>query len=118
VPEVAVSGELRQVFSNLLSNSLDAIDQQRSIRLHISTRDGYARVTVADNGQGIEAGVRNRIFEPLFTTKGTVGTGLGLWVSKQLIDKHHGRISVHSRTAGPRRGTTISIKLPLLGKGS
>jgi signal transduction histidine kinase len=72
----------------------------------------YAQVTVADNGKGMSAGLRQHVFEPFVTTKGTVGTGLGLWVSKQIIDKHGGSIRVRSSTNGPRQGTTVSILLP------
>ena len=70
------------------------------------------RITVADNGKGIEPTSLQHIFEPFYTTKGTVGTGLGLWVSKQLIDKHGGSIRVRSNIFGSRRGTTFLIVLP------
>jgi PAS domain S-box-containing protein len=113
----AVAGELRQVFANLLSNSLDAIDDQGVIKFRVSANsavkngDHCVRVTIADNGKGISEALRSHIFEPFFTTKGTVGTGLGLWISKQIIDKHAGIIRAHSSTSGPRRGTTVSILL-------
>jgi PAS domain S-box-containing protein len=116
---VAVAGELRQVFCNLLANSLDAIDNQGVIRLRISqgtTFQGgrpYVRVLVADNGKGMDAAVRKRLFEPFFTTKETIGTGLGLWVSKQLVDKNGGTIAVRSRSDGAHRGTVFSIILPV-----
>jgi signal transduction histidine kinase len=116
---VAVPGELRQIFANLLANSLDAITAGGSIAIKVSTaRDSRTaepcvRITFADNGCGIDAAIRRQIFEPFFTTKGTIGTGLGLWVSKQLIDKHGGRIQLRSRTASPRRGTSVSITLPI-----
>jgi PAS domain S-box-containing protein len=118
VEVTAVVGELRQVFSNLLANSLDAIDEEGIIKLRVSTSvfsNGYryVRVTVADNGKGISASARQHIFEPFFTTKGTVGTGLGLWVSKQIIDKHGGTIRMRSSTNGGRRGTVFSIVLPI-----
>jgi signal transduction histidine kinase len=115
----AVAGELRQVFSNLLSNSLDAIDPKGTIQLRVSTgaafKNGerFVRVTVADNGKGISAGSRQHLFEPFFTTKGTVGTGLGLWVSKQIVDKHGGTIRMRSSSDGVRRGTVFSVVLPV-----
>jgi signal transduction histidine kinase len=115
----AVAGELRQVFSNLLSNSLDAIEVKGTIKLRVSTGaaftngDRCVRVTVADNGKGISASSRQRLFEPLFTTKGAIGTGLGLWVSKQIVDKHGGSIRVRSSSNGPRSGTVFSIVLPV-----
>ena len=119
VEVTAVVGELRQVFSNLLANSLDAIDEEGIIKLRVSTGvaskngDHSVRVTVADNGNGIDKNSRQHIFEPFFTTKGAVGTGLGLWVSKQIIDKHGGTIRMRSSTNGGRRGTVFSIILPV-----
>jgi PAS domain S-box-containing protein len=115
----AVAGELRQVFSNLLANSLDAIADKGTITLRVfaakAAKDGRqcVRVTIMDNGRGIGAGARQHIFEPFFTTKGTIGTGLGLWVSKQIIDKHEGTIRMRSRTHGVHRGTVCSVVLPV-----
>jgi PAS domain S-box-containing protein len=110
---IAVAGELRQVFSNLLSNSLDAIEERGVIKLRLSSRNNHVRVTIADNGKGIPRNIRGRIFEPLFTTKSTVGTGLGLWVSQQIIEKHKGTIRVRSSSEGLCTGTTFSIVLPV-----
>jgi signal transduction histidine kinase len=118
VQVTAVAGELRQVFANLLSNSLDALGENGRIKVRVShllyLREGqsYLRVTVTDNGGGISAAALGRIFEPLFTTKVDIGTGLGLWVSKQIIEKHGGFIHVRSRASGPYRGTTFAIYLP------
>jgi signal transduction histidine kinase len=115
----AVAGELRQVFSNLLANSLDAIGDNGIIKLRARTSRlpndgrGHIRITVADNGTGIDRAVRARIFEALFTTKDAIGTGLGLWVSKQIVEKHSGSIRLRSSTQGLRRGTVFSIVLPL-----
>ena len=114
----AVVGELRQVFSNLLANSLDAIDEKGIIKLRVSSTafengNRCVRVIIADNGKGISADFLPHIFEPFFTTKGAIGTGLGLWVSKQIIDKHGGTIRVRSSGNGARRGTTFSIVLPI-----
>lgn len=114
----AVVGEMRQVFSNLITNSLDAIDDQGIVKIRVSLSRGSAagpklRVTVADNGKGIQPAVRTRIFEPLFTTKGTIGTGLGLWVTRQLVEKHGGRIQIRSCTQGPRSGSTFSVIIPV-----
>jgi PAS domain S-box-containing protein len=109
----AVAGELRQVFSNLVSNSLDAIDERGTVKLRISTGIHRVRVTVADNGSGIPPSTRRHIFEPFFTTKDAVGTGLGLWVSEQIVEKHGGTIQVRSRSDGLWRGTTFSVLLPV-----
>jgi signal transduction histidine kinase/FixJ family two-component response regulator len=120
----AVAGELRQAFSNLLANSLDAIDFRGRIRIRVSASmpaqrrpaeqgTHSVRITFFDDGRGIHPTVRNRIFEPFFTTKGTVGTGLGLWVTKQIVDKHGGAIDVRSRSTGTVKGTVFSIVLPI-----
>jgi len=114
----AVSGELRQVFSNLLLNSLDAIGDGGTITLRASgarfqgTGQSGIRVTLADNGRGIEPAARPHIFEPLFTTKDFTGNGLGLWVSKQIIQKHGGSIRFRSRISGAETGTVFSVLLP------
>jgi two-component system NtrC family sensor kinase len=114
----ALQGEMRQVLSNLLRNSLDAVAEGGKVtlrgRLISSFKDGrpYVRLTVADNGNGIRPASLCQIFEPFFTTKGAVGNGLGLWISKQIIEKHGGIIKVRSCAEGPHRGTTFSVILP------
>lgn len=114
----AFGGELRQVFTNLLSNSLDAVGKAGIIRIRArrgksrQTGNACIRIAVADNGYGIAADAREQIFEPFFTTKGAVGTGLGLWVSAQLVEKNGGRIRVRSSDAGPWRGTVFVVELP------
>jgi two-component system NtrC family sensor kinase len=119
---LGIFDELRQVLANLLLNSLDAVEQNGTVRLRASasscTFEGRPclRVTVADSGKGIPKAAIKQIYEPLFTTKGSIGTGLGLWVAKQLIEKHGGAIRVHSAIDGNRRGTTFSIMLPLEGR--
>lgn len=113
-----VFGELRQVLSNLLANSLEALDENGRIKMRASVSPGLnggpsrIRITVADNGNGIGTIARKQLFEPFFTTKGAIGNGLGLWVSKQLIEKHGGSIRLHSSTSGNHRGTTFSVVLP------
>jgi len=113
----AIGGELRQIFSNLLVNSVDAVGEQGAIKMRISrgfnrTGQRSVRVTVADNGYGIAPASLEHIFEPLFTTKGTVGTGLGLWVARQIVEKHGGKIQVKFSVRGPHRGSTFSVLLP------
>jgi two-component system NtrC family sensor kinase len=117
----ALQGELRQVISNLLKNSLDAIAEAGKITLRATISRGFRgtrhciRITISDNGQGMSAAALGQIFQPFFTTKGSVGNGLGLWVSKQIVEKHGGLIQVRSRTNGPRQGTTFSVVLPVTG---
>jgi signal transduction histidine kinase len=115
----AVSGELRQVISNLLANSLDAIDEGGTVKLRTSrsicanSGELRIRITVADNGKGIPTATLPRIFEPLYTTKDSTGSGLGLWVCKQIIDKHGGHIYVRSCAGKPHRGTVFSVVLSM-----
>lgn len=114
---LGVAGELRQVIANLLANSLDASTRGGTIWFLASNAlmlDGReaVRLTVVDNGQGIPPADRPHIFEPFYTTKGDFGTGLGLWVSKQLVDKQGGRLHLRTRDAEPGRGTAIAILLP------
>ena len=80
----------------------------------VDANDGtpWVRIAVADGGTGMAAETTKRIFDPFFTTKGTVGNGLGLWVCKQLVEKHGGSIRVRSSLTGEHRGTTFSILLP------
>jgi len=93
-----IFGELRQVFANLVLNSLDAIEMHGTVKLAaiVSSRcggsDRCVRVSVGDNGKGIDPATLPRLFEPFFTTKGDTGNGLGLWVSQQIIAKHTGSI--------------------------
>jgi PAS domain S-box-containing protein len=104
-----IAGELRQVVSNLVSNSIDALPQGGALHLRTSIIGDKLRITVADSGTGIAVGNRKRIFEPFFTTKEAVGTGLGLWITKEIVEKHHGRILLRSRVD---RGTVFCIFLP------
>jgi PAS domain S-box-containing protein len=114
-PIQAIEGELRQVVSNLVANSIDAINGTGV--LHVRTcgprpgdgKRSMVRLTVADNGVGISSENLKRIFEPFFTTKVAIGTGLGLWVTSELVKKHEGRIRVRSRLG---KGTVFSIWLP------
>lgn len=113
-------GELRQVFTNLISNALDAMPSTGG-RLILETKEVLAsnghhstgiQITVADNGHGIPHGLEQRIFEPFYTTKGSRGTGLGLWVTKEIIGKHRGSIRVRSRL---NSGTVFVLTIPFAG---
>jgi PAS domain S-box-containing protein len=112
-------GEFRQVLSNLLANSLDACKDGDAIcvrvRAAVSPRDPAlrgVRIAVADTGCGIAPENMERIFEPFFTTKKDTGTGLGLWVSRELMEKCGGNLSVRSSVSGRRSGTVFSLFLP------
>lgn len=109
----ALVGEIRQVLSNLLSNAIDATAGGGQLRIRtrgLAIRsERFGQITVADTGEGIRHEHLDRIFEPFFTTKETIGTGLGLWVSNEIVRRHGGKIRVRSRGG---RGTVFSILLP------
>lgn len=112
-------GELRQVFSNLIANSIDAFPDGGQLRLRVETSRDWSnrhrhgvRVTIADNGCGMARETLARLFEPFFTTKKESGTGLGLWLSYNIVQKHGGSIRVRSRTRPGLSGTVFSIFLP------
>jgi PAS domain S-box-containing protein len=112
-------GELRQLFSNLVANAIDALDEGGRLRLRVTRisavsngRQPGVRVLVADNGSGIRLEDRGRIFEPFFTTKRDSGTGLGLWLSEGIVRRHGGRIRLRTSTRSGRSGTAFSIFLP------
>ncbi|HEX3893976.1 MAG TPA: PAS domain S-box protein [Terracidiphilus sp.] len=118
-PEIyAVAGEIRQLIANLLSNSIDAVDSGGLIRIRIgmntSNQQSSAgiRITIADSGRGIPAAAMSKLFEPFFTTKKDVGTGLGLWVCMNIVQRHHGSIRVKSSTNSGRSWTVFSVFLP------
>ncbi len=120
-PIEVLPGEMRQVFSNLLLNAVDAVGPDGRIWLHVfPSRDWKnpertgIRVVFADNGPGIRPEYRQQIFEPFFTTKGQNGTGLGLWVCRGIVQKHNGSIRVRSGY-GRGSGTSFSIFLPYGG---
>jgi signal transduction histidine kinase len=118
------TGELRQLLANLVGNAIDAIGQGGhlwlSVRRSRSWVDGTpgVRLFVADSGCGMTRETRKRIFEPFFTTKET-GTGLGLWVSGEILAKHNATLRVASRTAeaGRRSGTVFMLFFPENGIG-
>lgn len=129
---VLLEGDLRQVLNNLIRNAYDAMPTggKLHVRLRKSTceRTGLAgvRITIADTGTGFLPRIRKHLFEPFHTSKDATGTGLGLWISKGIIDKHHGRIQLRSRLAEtkalppvnapaqiPPHGTVFALWLPL-----
>jgi signal transduction histidine kinase len=120
---MAMEGEIRQVVNNLIRNALDAMSDggRLMIRLH-PERDPHngrsgVRLTVADIGEGINPEIESRLFEPFQTTKELTGTGLGLWVSKGIVEKHGGRIRTRTRR-GAVHGTVFTVWLPVDGGAS
>jgi PAS domain S-box-containing protein len=109
---VALRGELVQIVSNLISNAIDAVDTGGLLRITVKQEGKGIKLEVEDNGAGIPAENQKKIFEPFFTTKQNIGTGLGLWVVKDLIEKQGGTISVFSPSDGYNGGTRFSVFLP------
>ncbi len=117
-PILCYEGDIRQVLNNLIGNAIDAM--RSGGRLIVRTgrarlrRSGVPaiRITIADTGHGIPPGVMRRMYEPFYTTKGMNGTGLGLWISSGIIDKHRGRIQARSRLSNGCAGTVFSLLLP------
>lgn len=111
-------GEIRQVFSNLLVNAIEASDNAEIlVRARTRSVRGVAGVSclIADRGCGISAAVSDRLFSPFFTTKQAVGTGLGLWVTKGIVEKHGGAIGFRTCTEPPS-GTVFRVFLPAENK--
>jgi signal transduction histidine kinase/DNA-binding NarL/FixJ family response regulator len=111
---VCQPGEIQQVFTNLISNALDALPDKGRLILEVrpstNPRDSGVSVTIADNGSGMDKHMFQRLFHPFVTTKGEAGTGLGLWVSKGILDKHHATVAVRTR---PGCGTVFRIFFPI-----
>lgn len=119
MPVMAYAGELRQVLANLIQNAIDATPKEGSIRVRVRNSRSWAAglahgvsVLVCDSGYGITLQQQKRLFEPFFTTKGEHGTGLGLWISKGIIEKHGGQIELKSRTEKGRSGTCVRTFFP------
>jgi PAS domain S-box-containing protein len=108
--------ELRQVFTNVIKNAVEATSEGGQIKISSAPAQEGGRngvlIQVADNGVGIAEPMRSKLFTPFASTKQESGTGLGLWVSRSIVEKHGGTIRVSSR-ADSQPGTTVSIFLPL-----
>lgn len=106
------TGEILQVVSNLIVNALDALPADGTLCLRLRKRAGEVDLLVADNGHGIPIEHHHLIFQPFFTTKQERGTGLGLALTKKIIEKHRGKIRMRSSVRPGRNGTTFRISLP------
>ncbi len=115
--------ELRQVFNNLIDNAAEAAGNDGEVRIELRAQPATfqpsgsstpvgAIVEIADNGPGIPADTLPHLFQPFFTTKGQQGTGLGLWVSRGIVEKHGGTITVETETEGERHGSVLRVFLP------
>jgi signal transduction histidine kinase len=110
-------GELREVFTNLILNAIDAMPQGGSLSIRATRQNGSLLTEVADTGVGMSESVQNRIFQPFFTTKGEEGNGMGLSIVRRIVEEHGGQIDVDSQ---PGRGSRFTVSLPLqaTGKGA
>jgi signal transduction histidine kinase len=106
------AGEILQLISNLIVNALDALPEAGTLRLRIRKDSSAVHILIADNGHGIPSEHAASIFEPFFTTKQDRGTGLGLHISKKIVEGHHGTIRMRSSVREGKSGTTFRISLP------
>ncbi len=103
--------EMQQVFINLITNGIDAMDENGKLSIGSFEHDNLIQVQITDTGKGISEVDQKKIFDPFFTTKEVgKGTGLGLFVVHQIVKRYHGIIDVNSQ---PGKGTTITLKLPV-----
>jgi CheY-like chemotaxis protein/anti-sigma regulatory factor (Ser/Thr protein kinase) len=102
--------EIREVVTNLLKNAIDAVEGGGTVRVDVGIIESRARITVSDTGVGIPPDILPKLFTPFFTTKGDQGTGLGLCLCQQIVDRHAGTLKVASEVGV---GTQISVDLPL-----
>jgi PAS domain S-box-containing protein len=114
-------GELKQVFTNLVTNAADASGRGGRMQIMLEpvgdTRPG-ATVTITDSGPGVAEANQAKLFKPFFTTKGELGTGLGLWVSKGIVEKHGGKIELTNSTDPIFPGAAVRVYLPAMGPAS
>ncbi|HZY64072.1 MAG TPA: PAS domain S-box protein [Edaphobacter sp.] len=116
---ICLANEIRQVLANLIGNAIDAMVSNGIERqLKVRVRRGFdpeggegVRILISDTGSGVSRQSRKHLFEPFFTTKASTGTGLGLWVSAEIVKKHHGKLRFRSRVSQPHRGTVFSLFL-------
>lgn len=119
VPFRCVEGDLRQILNNLVGNAIDSM-RKTGGEIVIRTSPGVdsksgskgLRISVADTGHGMSRSTASQIFEPFYTTKGASGSGLGLWISHTIAQRHGGTLRVRSCTDEGRRGTTFSLFVP------
>ncbi|MGI9101084.1 MAG: two-component system sensor histidine kinase NtrB [Terriglobales bacterium] len=106
----AMKGELRQLFTNIVDNALEAAPGGGAVHITVALEGSRTVISVSDNGPGIAPDLQKKIFDPFYTTK-QLGTGLGLWVAQEIAEKHGGKITVESSTQGANRGSTFRVAL-------
>jgi len=105
-------GEILQVISNVVFNALDSLPREGTLCLRLRKRRGEIQLLIADNGHGIPKENLAHVFQPFFTTKEGRGTGLGLSLSKDIMDRHRGKIRIRSSDRPGKSGTTFKISIP------
>jgi protein-histidine pros-kinase len=105
-------GELRQVFTNLISNAIDAMPEGGLLILEAVASGQDVKLIFSDTGSGIKTEKMDEIFEPFVTTKGEKGLGIGLWISRNIVEKQGGSIHVRSSTEGAEHGTHFTVCIP------
>ncbi len=110
---MARKGEMMQVISNLMTNAIYAMPHGGVLTLTVLDEPNSIALCVEDTGEGIPPDTLPRVFDAFFTTRKTVGTGIGLFIAKQFVEGHGGRIKIESSTAAETHGTKVTINLPL-----
>jgi signal transduction histidine kinase len=108
-------GDFVQLISNLVRNAAEALPARGTLCVRLRAVRGMGRLTVADNGRGIPPAIQARLFEAFQSDKAEAGNGLGLWISKTIVEKHGGHIRWRSSSHGRAHGTTFSVWFPLEG---
>jgi PAS domain S-box-containing protein len=115
-PITGLAGEIQQLVSNIISNAIDAVPISGTLKINASpvklAGGDSIRLKIEDDGPGIAPENLKRIFEPFFTTKKDVGTGLGLWVCKEIAERHGGSVQVESKNANGAKGAIFTVLLP------
>ncbi len=108
------TGEILQVISNLIGNALDALPQKGTLSIRVRKRFDRISLVVADNGHGISPDNLGRLFQPFFTTKNDQGNGLGLALSRKIVERHGGSIRARSSMHPGKAGATFLVDLPIV----
>jgi signal transduction histidine kinase len=115
-PIIGLAGEIQQLVSNIISNAIDAVPISGTLTIDASPAKlpggESIRLKIEDDGPGIAPEDLKRIFEPFFTTKKDVGTGLGLWVCKEIAERHGGSVHAESKNASGANGAIFTVLLP------
>ena len=109
-------GEMMQVISNLIMNSIYGMPAGGTLSISVSDTEVPSKgvvLIVADDGVGIAPEILPRVFDAFFTTRDSVGTGIGLFIAKQFVEGHGGKIDIESNCEAERHGTTVRVFLPI-----